>query len=61
MPNIEGSVPKEPSKVFGYGSEEFLRVLGTHANPLALRRQLKYALIHQIHPVRILDVEHPKR
>ena len=59
MTNIEGFVPKEPSKVFGNGSEEFLFVLGTHANPLALRRQLKYAHNHQIHPVRILDVEHP--
>ena len=28
-------------------------MLGTHANPLALRRQLKYAHIHQIHPVRV--------
>ena len=51
--NIEGFVSKEPSKVFGNGSEEFLFVLGTHANPLALRRQLKYAHIHQIHPVRV--------
>ena len=59
MTNIEGFVSKEPSKVFGNGSEEFLFVLGTHANPLALRRQLKYAHKHQIHPVRILDVEHP--
>ena len=53
MTNIEGFVPKEPSKVFGNGLEEFLFVLGTHANPLALRRQLKYAHIHQIHPVRV--------
>ena len=34
MTNIEGFVPKEPSKVFGNGSEEFFRVLETHANPL---------------------------
>ena len=40
MTNIEGFVSKESSKVFGNGSEEFLFVLGTHANPLALRRQL---------------------
>ena len=29
MTNIEGFVPKEPSKVFGNGSEELLFVLGT--------------------------------